>query len=46
MREFPVVAVGAPVPGATLAIPCPGTDDPYIGLLVETGVAELAAAEL
>ncbi|MBM2823648.1 MAG: phosphosugar isomerase-like protein [Thermoleophilia bacterium] len=45
-RGFPVVAVGASVPGATLAIPRPGGDDPYIGLLVETGVAELVAAEL
>ncbi len=45
-REFPVVAVGASVPGAAISIPYAGADDPNVRLLVETSVAELVAAEL
>jgi fructoselysine-6-P-deglycase FrlB-like protein len=45
-RGFPIVSVGASVPGATLGIPYPGSDDPNVRLLVETGAAELVAAEL
>lgn len=45
-RSFPVVAVGTSVAGAAISIPYAGADDPNVRLLVETGVAELVAAEL
>ena len=45
-RSSTIVAVGREVAGAALSIPIPGTDDPLVALLVETGVAELVAAEL
>ena len=45
-RAFPVVSVGASVPGATIDISYPGADDPHVRLLVETGVAEIVAADL
>lgn len=45
-RAFPVVAIGAPVSDAVTWIGYPGADDPNVRLLVETGVAELVAAEL
>jgi len=45
-RAFPVVSVGAPVPGSTFDITFPGSESPFVPLLVETGVAELVAAEL
>ncbi len=45
-RSFPVIAVGASVPGAAIGILYPKADDPNVRLLVETGVAELVAAEL
>ena len=45
-RAFPMVAIGTPLPGATIGVTYPCADDPYVRLLVETGVAELAAAEL
>jgi glucosamine 6-phosphate synthetase-like amidotransferase/phosphosugar isomerase protein len=45
-RAFPVVSVGALVPGATIGISYPGADDPFVPLLAETGAAELVAAEL
>ncbi|MET0939695.1 MAG: SIS domain-containing protein [Gaiellaceae bacterium] len=45
-REFPVVAVGPPVPGATIEVAYPGAGSPFVRLLVETGVPELVAAEL
>ena len=45
-RAFPVVAIGDSIPGATIGIPYPGADDPNVRLLVETGAAELIAAEL
>ena len=45
-RAFPVVAIGESIPGATIGIPHPGADDPHVRLLVETGAAELVAAEL
>jgi glutamine---fructose-6-phosphate transaminase (isomerizing) len=45
-REFPAFAVGPRVPGATVEIAYPGAGGPFVPLLVETGVAELVAAEL
>ena len=45
-RVFPVVAVGPPLPGATVELAYPGAGSPFVPQLVETGVAELAAAEL
>lgn len=45
-REFPVVSVGVPIPGAALVIPYPHAAEPYVATLVETGAAELVAAEL
>jgi glutamine---fructose-6-phosphate transaminase (isomerizing) len=45
-RKFPVVAVGPPLPRATIEIAYPGADSPFVPILVETGVAELVAAEL
>jgi hypothetical protein len=38
------VAVGRPVAGATLHIPFDRPTDPFVCALVETSVAELAAA--
>jgi hypothetical protein len=40
-----IVAVGEPVAGAAQTIPYPLAEDPLIASLVETSVAELAAAE-
>jgi fructoselysine-6-P-deglycase FrlB-like protein len=45
-RDSTIVAVGSAVDGAALRIPYPGADDPLVATLVETGVAELLAAEL
>lgn len=45
-RDSTIVAVGASVEGAALHVPYPGSDDPLVATLVETGVAELLAAEL
>jgi glutamine---fructose-6-phosphate transaminase (isomerizing) len=45
-RGAVVVAVGRELEGAAQVIPVSGMDDPLTALLVETGVAELAAAEL
>lgn len=45
-REFPVVSVGVPVPGAALVIPYPHAEDACVATLVETGAAELVADEL
>jgi fructoselysine-6-P-deglycase FrlB-like protein len=44
-RGSTIVAVGEPVAGAALTIPYPLAEDPVIASLVETSVAELAAAE-
>jgi glucosamine--fructose-6-phosphate aminotransferase (isomerizing) len=45
-RASTIVVVGEPlVAGAALTIPYPGADDPVTASLVETSVAELAAAE-
>jgi glucosamine--fructose-6-phosphate aminotransferase (isomerizing) len=45
-RGSTIVAVGASVEGAALHVPYPGAGDPLVATLVETGVAELLAAEL
>jgi fructoselysine-6-P-deglycase FrlB-like protein len=45
-RGATVVAVGERVDGATLQIAYPGAADPLVATLVETGAAELLAAEL
>ena len=45
-RASSVIAVGTAVDGAALHIPYPGADEPLVATLVETGVAELLAAEL
>jgi len=45
-RASSVVAVGTAVDGAALHIPYLSSDDPLVATLVETGVAELLAAEL
>jgi glucosamine--fructose-6-phosphate aminotransferase (isomerizing) len=45
-RASTIVVVGEPaVAGAALTVPYPGADDPLTASLVETSVAELAAAE-
>ena len=44
-RESTIVAIGWPVEGAALTIPFAGAEDPLVASLVETSVAELAAAE-
>ncbi|HJS50146.1 MAG TPA: SIS domain-containing protein [Gaiellaceae bacterium] len=45
-RTFPVVAAGPPVTGAAVEVAYPAAGSPFVPLLVETGVAELVAAEL
>jgi hypothetical protein len=45
-RSFPVISIGDSLPGATIGISYSGADDQNVRLLVETGVAELVAAEL
>jgi len=45
-RGSSVIAVGTAVDGAALHIPYPSAEDPLVATLVETGVAELLAAEL
>jgi fructoselysine-6-P-deglycase FrlB-like protein len=45
-RVSRIVAVGAPVEGATLHIGYPNADDPLVATVVETGAAELLAAHL
>ena len=45
-RGSTIVAIGRTVEGAALSIPIRSADDPLVALLVETGVAELVAAEL
>jgi fructoselysine-6-P-deglycase FrlB-like protein len=45
-RASSIVAVGRPVGGAVLHIPFPGAEDPLTAMLVETSVAELAAATM
>ena len=45
-RESRIVAVGEPVDGAVLHVPYPDAEDPLVATLVETGVAELLAADL
>jgi fructoselysine-6-P-deglycase FrlB-like protein len=45
-RSSTLAAIGAPVDGATLHVPLRRAGDPLVQALVETGVAELAAAEL
>jgi hypothetical protein len=45
-RRATVITVGDALPGATLHVPLEGVDAPFVRLLVETGIAELAAAEL
>ncbi|MFO7571456.1 MAG: SIS domain-containing protein [Gaiellaceae bacterium] len=45
-RGSTIVAVGRPVDGAALHVPYPNADDALVATLVETGVAELLAAEL
>lgn len=45
-RASSLVVVGTAVDGAALHIPYPGSDIPLVATLVETGVAELLAAEL
>jgi fructoselysine-6-P-deglycase FrlB-like protein len=45
-RGARIVAIGRTVEGAVLHVPFPSADDGLVSLLVETGVAELAAAEL
>ncbi len=42
-RETPLVAIGEPLDGAAAHVPIP--DDPVTRLLVESGVADLVAAE-
>jgi fructoselysine-6-P-deglycase FrlB-like protein len=44
-RGSTIVAVGRPVDGAALHVPFAGAEDPLVASLVETSVAELAAAE-
>lgn len=41
-----LVAIGPPVPGATLHVPYPDADDPLVASLVETSAVELVAAAL
>jgi len=45
-RAFPVISVGGAVARAPLVVTYRGADNPYVRVLVETGVAELVAAEL
>ncbi|MEO5633729.1 SIS domain-containing protein [Gaiella sp.] len=45
-RASSVIAVGAAVDGAALHIPYPTSDSAIVATLVETGIAELLAAEL
>ena len=45
-RGSTVIAVGRKVPGAAQSIALEGAGTPLVSLLVETGVAELVAAEL
>jgi len=45
-RASSVVTVGAAVDGAALHIPYPSSHEPLVATLVETGIAELLAAEL
>lgn len=45
-RGSRIVSVGRPTAGSLLEVPFPYARDPVVALLVETGVAELAAAEL
>jgi len=45
-RASSVIVVGTAVDGAALNIPYPSSDEPLVATLVETGVAELLAAEL
>lgn len=45
-RSSTFVAAGRELPGAQVVAPFRGADDPLVQSLVETGVAELAAAEL
>jgi hypothetical protein len=45
-RSFPMVSIGGSVSGAAMGISYPGADDLNVSLLVETGVAEIVAAEL
>ena len=45
-RGSTAIAVGSPLEGTALTIPFPSAEDPLVQALVETGVAELAAAEL
>jgi hypothetical protein len=45
-RASSVIAVGRPVDGAAFNIPYTDSHDPVVATLVETGVAELLAAEL
>lgn len=45
-RGFPVVAIGASLPGSTIGITFPSSDSRFVPLLVETGAVELVAAEL
>lgn len=45
-RGSTAIAVGRRLVGAALTVPFPSADDPLVQALVETGVAELAAAEL
>ena len=45
-RRSSIVAVGRDVPGAVQVIRIESPAAPFVPLLVETGVAELVAAEL
>ena len=45
-RGSAIVAVGRALDGAAQHVPLDRADDPLVALLVETGVTELAAAEL
>jgi glucosamine 6-phosphate synthetase-like amidotransferase/phosphosugar isomerase protein len=45
-RSSRIAAVGEPVAGTVAHVPYPGSADPLVATLVETGVAELLAAEL
>lgn len=45
-RGSAIVAVGTELVGTAQHVPVAGADDPLVALLVETGVAELVAAEL
>ena len=45
-RGSAIVTIGPRLDGAAQHVPLDGTESPLVALLVETGVAELAAAEL